>query len=135
MTFEPMEPMERDAELGAALRDQSGESSLCGAEWATLRAKITDHAAPELARRRRARRLRFAIPASLAAGIALLVLARGPELMPVEPTGDPGIATAGEASIDALLDGSLSERQVRALLSGAGDADNLLLIAAEDPRP
>lgn len=132
MTFEPIE---RDPGLGAALRDASGDASPSGAEWATLRARITGHAAAELARRRRARRLRFAIPAGLAASIALLVLARGPGFTRVEPASAPVVATAGDASIDALLDGSLSERQVRALLSGAGEAEDLLLIAAGDPRP
>ena len=132
MTFEPME---RDAQLGATLRDVSGDPSSSGVEWAALRGRITAHAAPELARRRRARRLRFALPAALAAGVALAVIVRGPELARIEPAGAPTAVATGEASIDALLDGSLSERQVRALLSGAGDADNLLLIAAEDPRP
>ena len=132
MTFEPME---RDAQLETALRDASGDPFRSGVEWATLRGRITAQAAPELARRRRARRLRFAMPAGLAAAIALFVITRGPELTRVEPAGGPAIVAAGEVSIDALLDGSLSERQVRALLSGAGEAEDLLLIAAGDPRP
>jgi hypothetical protein len=123
------EPLERDPELASALAQAAGDGT-AGTEWAGLRRGIHARAASELARRRQSRyRLRVFIPASLAAGIVLFVLvAHTPHPATVAPSGQT--AVAGTTSIDELLDANLSDGQFRALVSGAGDANDLLSIAA-----
>jgi hypothetical protein len=123
------EPLERDPELASALADAAGDGE-ANADWAGLRRGIHARAASELARRRHSRfRLRVFIPASLAAGLALFVLvAHAPHQATVVPSAQTAIA--GTTSIDELLDANLSDGQFRALVSGAGDANDLLSIAA-----
>ena len=121
---------ERDAALGAALRDVTGDQDTT-VDWTRLRSTINASAATELARRRRVRRVRvLAIPATIAASVALFVLVvRAPE-----PGVTPSMqsSAAGQLSIEELLDAEVSDGQFRAWLSGADDADDLLSIAAED---
>ena len=124
------EPLEHDAVLGAALRDATGDHTTT-VDWTRLRGAINAGAAAELARRRRIRSARvFVVPATIAAGFALFVLvARAPELGLTESIHT---SAAGQLSIEELLDADVSDRQFQALLSGADDANDLLLIAAED---
>jgi hypothetical protein len=128
------EPAERDATLGRALRDVAADPGQA-ADWPGLRRAITRHATPELARRRaRHRRMRIVIPAALAASAALLLLvsrAPGPAGGSA-PVDGLAAVTAGPITIDELLDANVSDGQFRALLFGATEADDLLLIAAED---
>ena len=97
---------------------------------------IVRRAAPELARRRAREQRRWLIaPLALAASIALLLYS-----VPLPPEGASTVARAaadagGERqSVERLLDADVSDRQFRALLSGATDTDALLLIAAGDNR-
>jgi hypothetical protein len=120
--------IERDPELGAALRDATGDEAQ-NVDWSRLRHAINAGATAELARRRQRRRARrFVMPATIAAGLALFVIvARAPEqrLTPSFQT-----RAADQISIEELLDADVSERQFRALLAGAGEVDDLLAIAA-----
>ena len=122
--------IERDAELGAALRDATGDEAQ-HVNWSRLRSSINAGAATELARRRRSRRTRtFVVPATMAAGFALFVLvARTPEQ---SLTSSFQSSATGQISIEELLDADVSDRQFRALLAGAGEVDDLLAIAAEE---
>jgi hypothetical protein len=122
--------IERDQELAAALRDAAGDEST-HVDWSRLRSSINAGATAELARRRRSQRARrFVIPATIAAGLALFVIvARAPE-QPLAPSLQSNIA--GQLSIEELLDADVSDGQFRALLAGAGEADDLLAIAAEE---
>ena len=122
--------IERDPELGAALRDVAGEESQ-NVNWSRLRGAINADATAELARRRQSRRARaFVVPATIAAGFALFVLvARAPE-QSLTPSFQN--SAAGQLSIEELLDADVTDGQFRALLSGAGEVDDLLAIAAEE---
>lgn len=122
--------IERDPELGAALRDATGDEAQ-NVNWSRLRGAIGADAATELARRRQRRRTRrFVIPATMAAGFALFMLVvRTPE-QSWTPSFQ-GSAT-DQLSIEELLDADVSDRQFRALLAGAGEVDDLLAIAAQE---
>ena len=125
------EPMERDAALAQALAEADANPMDEGADWTALRRATNTRAATELANRRVRRRLRVALPASVAAGIALFVLvARAPDQRGVSPASPR--TTASGITIEEILDDSVSDGQVRALLAGARDVDALLLIAAEE---
>jgi hypothetical protein len=125
------EPMERDAALAKALADVVEDPMTGPAGWSDLRRATNARAAAELAKRRFRRRMRVALPASAAAGIALFVIvARAPDR-----TGAPspsGEVAAGGSTIDELLDANVSDGEFRALVAGAADANELLLIAAEE---
>jgi hypothetical protein len=124
------EPMERDRTLADALADVAGEP-VGGSGWTELRHAVNTRAAVELARRRQQRRrTRIVIPASLAAGIALFVVVSQAPDRNVAPSVQR--ALTGQVSIDDLLDANVSDGQFRALVSGAGDANDLLSIAAEE---
>jgi hypothetical protein len=128
--------MPPDTELGDALRALPRDATRAP-QWEPLRRAIAERAAPELARRRWRRRTVLALPAALAASIALVLLL--PPALDVAGTGDraaglPGSA-AQSAALDDLLDADVSDRQFRALLFGAKDADDLLLIAAAEGLP
>jgi hypothetical protein len=117
--------------LAAALRTIAAEPP---GDLQALRHAIVRRAAPELARRRaRARRGWLILPASLAASIALLLYS-----VPLPFAPDRGLTQTratddgGGPAIERLLDADVSERQFRALLFGATNADELLLIAAGD---
>jgi hypothetical protein len=134
------EALERDSELGAALADVVGNATAAHADLTSLRRAINRSAASELARRRAPRRVRAFLPASLAAGIAVFLLVRGipnqssffaPDRRAL-PVAAGQTAVAAQDSIDALLDANVSDGQFRALVSGAGDATDLLAIAAEE---
>ena len=63
-------------------------------------------------------------------GTALFVLvARAPE-QSLTPSFQNSVA--GQLSIEELLDADVTDGQFRALLSGAGEVDDLLAIAAEE---
>ena len=129
------DPLARDPALGAALAEAAADPMHEAVDWTGLQRAITERASLELTRRRsRRRRMRIAIPAGLAAAIALFALVtRTPDRAAiVNPT--PGTPRS-EASIDELLDANVSDGQFRALLSGADDADDLLSIAAGDGQP
>jgi hypothetical protein len=127
--------MQRDPALGDALRSASPDPMNHPINWTAMRRAIDDRASTELSRRRvQRRRMRFALPASLAAGIALFFLAEQlPPRTPATPTA--GSTVPSQVSIDELFDANVSEGQFRALLSGAADANDLLSIAAADERP
>ena len=120
--------IERDPELGAALRNATGDEAQ-NVDWSRLRNAINAGATAELARRRQRRRARtFVMPATIAAGLALfVVVARAPE-QPLTPSFQT--RAADQISIEELLDANVSDRQFRALLAGAGEVDDLLAIAA-----
>ncbi len=128
------DPIEQDSGLGAELRAVSADQTATDVDWAALRASINRRAAPELARRARPRRGHLVVPMMLAASIALFVL------LPRMPDGtNPGAAddefggtTSGRITVDDILDADMSDRQLRALLFGAGDVDDLLAIAAAE---
>jgi hypothetical protein len=129
------DPWERDATLGKALRDVADDSTDLGVDWLELRRATNQRAAAELRRRRaRFRRLRVVIPATLAASFVLFLLtSRMPERAGGEPGAERTASTASsQSAIDELLDADISDGQFRALLFGATEADDLLLIAAED---
>lgn len=125
-------PLERDDVLADALRAAAGEPAHTDTDWDALRSAIARRAAPELARRRRPRRARIFIPATLAASFVLFALfTRLPERTP--ETGDDGATiAAAPVTIDDILDANVSDRQFRALLFGAAEADALLLMAASE---
>jgi hypothetical protein len=130
------ERLERDSTIGTALRSVAADPGRVPVDWVGLRGTIARQAATELARRRgRHRWIRVAIPAALAASIALLLLvSRGPEEQVVADTGVERLATAaaGPATVDKVLDADVSDRQFRALLFGADEVEDLLMIAAEE---
>jgi len=122
--------IERDPELGAALRDATGDEAQ-NVNWSRLRGAINADATTELARRRQSQRARaFVIPATIAAGFALFVLvARAPE-QSLTPSFQS--SAADQLSIEELLDADVSDGQFRALVSGADELNDLLSIAATD---
>lgn len=125
------EPMERDAALAEHLSAVVADPMSDADCWSDLRRATTARAASELAKRRMRRRMRLVLPASAAAGIALFVLvSRAPDDAG-QQTAASGTATSA-VTIDELLDANVSDRQFRALVAGAADANELLLIAAED---
>jgi hypothetical protein len=127
------ELMHRDAELGKALGDAVASPNEEIVDWMELRRSINQRAAPELGRRRlRDRRVRFVIPAAVAASFALFLLVSRVDRTGGEPVGPSETSADARATIDELLDANLSDGQFRALLFGATEADDLLLIAAED---
>jgi hypothetical protein len=132
------ESLERDAELGAALDGVALDADNERVDWNALRRSVHERAASELARRRtRYRRMRLVIPAALAASFALfLLMPRGPGPTQVSGPGGPTATPAAvPVTIDELLDADVTDGQFRALLFGATEADDLLLIAAEEDRP
>ena len=102
-----------------------------------LRGTVARRAAPELARRRSLAARRWLVaPATLAASIALLLWA-----VPLPPADrNQPTVSRGESNgrddrvVERLLDAEVSDRHFRALLFGATDADELLLIAAGETR-
>jgi hypothetical protein len=101
-------------------------------QWDELHRSITGRASAALARRRwKSRGIRFGIPA-LAASLALFLLL--PDTSPtalIDDRNGGGMASALDpAPVDELLDADISDVQFKALLFGASEADDLLLIAA-----
>ena len=125
----------RDPALGDALAEAAADPMHERVDWSGLRHAINARASLELTRRRSRRRLmRIAIPAGIAAGLALTVLVtRAPE--PTDVGNLTHSIVGAETSIDELLDANVSDRQFRALLSGAGEANDLLSIAAGEGQP
>lgn len=72
---------------------------------------------------------RFVVPATIAAGFALFMLAVRTPDRSLTPSFQNA---ADQLSIEELLDADVSDRQFRALLAGAGEVDDLLAIAAQD---
>lgn len=125
------EPLERDTELAAQLGGLADGPLRTPADWSELRRAVGARAASDLARRRTRRRMRLALPASVAAGIALfVVVSRSPSPQRAPSAGD----AVSAITIEELLDANVSDVQFRALVAGAADADELLLIAAGDER-
>jgi hypothetical protein len=129
------EPLERDPALGSALRSVAADPERVPVDWTEMRRTIARQASPELARRgTRQRWMRVAIPTAVAASIALLVLvSRAPEPSVGSAGADRAATAAATAvTVDELLDADVSEPQFRALLFGASDPENLLMIAAAE---
>jgi hypothetical protein len=128
------EPLEQDAGLVAELRDVSPDPAAAGVDWTALRASVNRRAAPELARRSRRQRPRMAVPVALAASIGLFVLVWGmphgthPDARHQEVAG----TETGGLDIDDILNADITDRQLRALLLGAANAEDLLAIAAAE---
>ena len=121
------EPLTRDRTLGDALAEANGHPIDAHVDWTALERAVAARASFELMRRRARRRMRVAIPAGLAAAIALVAFLT----RPAEQTAivnAPGLQQ--QSSIDELLDANVSDGQFRALVSGAGEANELLSIAA-----
>jgi hypothetical protein len=124
------ETMERDLELAEALRVAMGDVPEEQVDWSGLREAVGRRAAPALAKHRatRLRRRVFAPGAAVAASAALLVFAlRG---TPSGPQANAVNTGGAEVTLEQMLDLDASDEEVRALLSGAGDMDELLLLAA-----
>lgn len=124
-------PLERDDVLTDALRAAAEDPTHHDVDWDGLRRAIAQRAAPELARRRKPRRARIVIPATLAASFVLFALVtqvwqRGASV------DDGATLAAAPLTIDDIFDADVSDRQFRALLFGAAEADALLLMAASD---
>jgi hypothetical protein len=127
------ERLERDDALATAVRQVAGDPMREQVDWEALARAIAGRASPELARRRwRRRGMRLGLPAALAASVALLLLSVDPPAQ----TGPSPMASvslrAESVSVDELLDSAVSEVELRALLFGAAEADELLLIAAAE---
>ena len=128
------EPLEQDAVLGRALHDLDS-ARMAAPDWRRLRRGVQTRAATELARRRSQHRRRAAVIAiGLAAGL-LLFLATWRTPQPAiggEAYVPAGAPVTARVSTDELLDADLSDAEFRALLFGAANADELLMIAAEE---
>jgi hypothetical protein len=135
MTYDPI----RDTTTGTTMRDLlPPEATAPAGDVSSLKRAIVARAAPELSQRRWRRRRRTALaPAALVASIALLLML--PRML--DPSVTEDASTGGQASaiqsiaLDDLLDADVSDRHFRALLFGATDADDLLLIAAAEDLP
>jgi hypothetical protein len=129
------DPVERDPALRQALRDVAVDPLERQIDWSELSRTIGRRASPELARRRwRNRARRLAIPAALVASVLLLLQVLGTS-QPASEThrGEAVAAAAGPVTVEELLETDVSDGQFRALLYGAAEAEDLLLIvAAED---
>ena len=128
MTHRTLDP---DPTLAAALRDATAERPDAEVDWSALGRGIGRRAAPELARRRRHQHLRGRVIAvGIAASLAVLVFGgRLWDRTAGAPTGT--LATsAGDRTVDELFDADVTDGQFRALLFGASEAEDLLLIAA-----
>ena len=129
-----------DPRLVSALRDIAGDPAEQPVNWLELRRSIGERAAPELERRRlqhRRRRLGILVPAAaLAASIAMFVVISRDGVTPkTDLRGHEPITPERSSSIDELLDADVSDGQFRAVLFGAGEADELLLLVAGDEKP
>ena len=123
-----------DPLLASALREIS-PAPTGATDIAVLRRRIGRRAAPELTRRRwRSRRKRVLVPGALAASIALLLFGTYTPPDPIlgRQAAASGAGGARQESVEQLLDADVSDRQFQALLFGAVEADDLLLIAAEE---
>jgi hypothetical protein len=129
------ERLERDDALATAVRQVAGDPMREQVDWEALARAIAGRASPELARRRwRRRGMRLGLPAALAASVALLLLSVDPPAQ-TGPAPSPMASVslrAESVSVDELLDSAVSEVELRALLFGAAEADELLLIAAAE---
>ncbi len=122
----------RDPELARLLGTMAEGRPAEADDLDALRLRVSIGAVPELRRRRWRQRARLGIPATLAAGVALmLVVSRPPGPAPESGAHTPG---AGPVTTERLLDADVTDDELRAVLSGAIDADDLLLIAAADPQ-
>lgn len=128
---------ERDPVVAAALRWAEGEVPMDDVDWAAMRTNIRARAEMPLARRRALhaaspRWLRPLVPIAVAAGLGAVMwigaLGGGkpgaPSLAPVSVT------SAASASIQEVLLSDLSDQEFRLIMADRNDADELLLIAA-----
>jgi hypothetical protein len=122
------EIMERDAELGGLLSRVSGEAPADEVDWPKLRGETVARMATQVRLRRTARRRwRAFMGTAMAASVALLFM-----VSRAANVGGNGAGFAGGTpTIEEILATDASDEEVRALLSGAGDAE-LLLLAASD---
>jgi hypothetical protein len=122
------EIIERDAELGRLLSGVSGEAPVDDVDWAALRSETVARMAWQAELRRSARRRwRAFMGTAMAASVALLFMVS----RSANVGGGGEALVAGSPTIDEILATDASDEEVRALLSGAGNAE-LLLLAASD---
>jgi hypothetical protein len=122
------EIIERDPELARLLSSISGEAPADQVDWAKLRQETVARMKLQAQGTRSARRRwRAFVGTAMAASVALLfMVSRSANV------GGEGAALAGGSpTIEDILATDASDEEVRALLSGAGDAE-LLLLAASD---
>ena len=119
---------QRDPELAGLLSSVSGEAPVDHVDWAKLRQETVARMTlqPQVTRSAR-RRWRAFMGTAMAASVALLfMLSRSANV-----GGDGAALAGGSPTIEDILATDASDEEVRALLSGAGDAE-LLLLAASD---
>jgi hypothetical protein len=119
---------QRDPELAGLLSGVSGEAPVDEVDWAALRRDTVARMAQQVRIRQSARRRwRAFLGTAMAASVALLfVVSRS-----VNEGGGGESFAGGSPTIEEILATDASDEEVRALLSGAGDAE-LLLLAASD---
>jgi hypothetical protein len=122
------EIIERDAELAGLLSRVSGEAPVDEVDWAKLRGETVARmvAQVQLERTMR-RRWRAFMGTAMAASVALLFMVS----RAANVRSDGSSFASGKPTIEEILATDASDEEVRALLSGAGDAE-LLLLAASD---
>ncbi|HUG42383.1 MAG TPA: hypothetical protein VMM12_18100, partial [Longimicrobiales bacterium] len=130
--------MAPDPELGAALREHYGDPPLAEVDWAALRRRVNERAAPTVARRRRrtgrrqlVRRTRAGLlTAAIAATLAVVLVGRSDRSRTEAPEMAAPAPGAAGLTMEEALTADLSEREFRALASGFASTDALLLLAA-----
>ena len=119
---------QRDPELAGLLSSVSGEAPVDQVDWAELRRETVARLSLEAQARQSARRRwRAFMSTAMAASVALLFMVS--RSANIGGNGSP--LASGSPSIEEILATDASDEEVRALLSGAGDAE-LLLLAASD---
>ena len=120
------EIIERDPELAGLLSSVSGEAPVDQVDWTGLRRDIEARTASVVqAKRAVRRRWRAFVGTAMAASVALLFM-----VSRSSNVGSGG-AFAETPTIEDILGADASDDELRALLSGAGDPE-LLLLAASD---
>jgi hypothetical protein len=120
--------IERDPELARLLSSVSGEAPVDQVDWARLRGETVARMSAQVALQRRVRRRwRAFMGTAMAASVALLFMVSRAANVESDGTTFAG----GKPTIEEILATDASDEELRALLSGAGDAE-LLLLAASD---
>jgi len=126
---------ELSAEEERALAAVLAEPELSADEWEALHARVAAAGELPLARRRRATQprrraaMRWLLPAlPLAAAAALLILVRSGTL---EPRPGSSAQTADLTAVERVLLADVSDAEFARMVSGADDAEALLLLAAD----
>ena len=129
--------LQPDPLVGAALRWAEGEVPLDDVDWAAMRSNIRSRSSLPLARRRAIqvaspRWVRPLLPIAAAASIAVLLWTGGLDFGGSAPIDvAPVTVGANPASIREALLSDVSDQEFRLLMAERNDADELLLIAAD----